>query len=147
MKLTCFFLILLAYYGQGFDSILRKNHNGAPSDQLLVLDLKKQGMDCISSSPLPVPISLRGHLHPYLGRFLACSSGNFSCWLYSPHTATGDWEKISMASAYSEDITVIGASLNIPDKGIYFFASNNTDNSSTGFLLQFRLEFHTRAHF
>jgi len=109
--------------------------NGTPSDQLLVLDLKKQGMDCISSSPLPVPISLRGHLHPYLGRFLACSSGNFGCWLYSTHSS--DWEKMSLPSAFSEDITVIGASLNIPDKGIYFFASNNTDNSSTGFLLQF----------
>ena len=34
---------------------------------------------------------------------------------------------------------VIGNSLSIPDKGIYFFASNSTDNSSTGLLLKYRL--------
>ena len=43
--------------------------NGTPSDELLVLDLKK-GQDCISSSALPVPISNRGHLHPFLGRYI-----------------------------------------------------------------------------
>ena len=66
--------------------------------------------------------------------FLACSSGNFSCWLYSEHS--GEWEKMSMQTA-SE--VVIGNSLSIPDKGIYFFASNSTDNSSTGLLLKYRL--------
>ena len=72
--------------------------------------------------------------------FLACSSapGNFSCWLYSEHS--GDWEKMSMPTAFaSTSEVVIGNSLSIPDKGIYFFASNSTDNSSTGLLLKYRL--------